>query len=201
MIKRSSLFVILFVSIASLAQTTKLPNGIYLNVEQLKNRTPAFDVNLSVVKRTSGDIFMMGGNDYKLISNVDSIDKKYIAKKVFAYVKSDSLFLNCFPHKLQQYYTLCNNSAGNYLVFKACMSLDRATSVAMFTGGLGAGLAAGKRYLYVFNLHNGLIIPLNEKTMLELLAGKPELRSSFQNSEDRSSEVVLREYIGKLNEL
>jgi hypothetical protein len=201
MIKRSSLFVILFVSIASLAQTTKLPNGIYLNVEQLKNRTPAFDVNLSVVKRTSGDIFMLGGNDYKLISNVDSIDKKYIAKKVFAYVKSDSLFLNCFPHKLQQWYTLSDNSTGNYLVFKACMSLDRATSVAMFTGGLGAGFAAGKRYLYVLNLHNGLIIPLNEKTMLELLAGKSELRSSFQNSEDRSSEVVLREYIGKLNEL
>jgi len=190
----------LFSSIISFGQTSNFPDGVYLNLEQFKTRTPAYVADLEISKRTSGDIFMMGGNDYKIKSTIDSIDKKYITQKIFAYVKNDSIYLNCVPHKLQTWYALCNGAKGNYITFSACMSLDKARSIALYSGGLGAGMAAKKRYLYVLNLSIGEVTVLTDKTMLVLLKDKPEILSKYENENDRNSEQVMLEYIKQLNQ-
>ena len=199
MIKKILLILILFSSINSFGQSNNFPDGVYLNIVQFKNRAPAYNINLDVIKRTSGDIFMMGGNDYKIKSKIDSINKSYINKKIFAYVKNDSVFLNCIQHKLQTWYALCNGSTGNYITFKACMSLYQASNIAMRGGGLGAGVAAKKRYLYVLNLTNGAVDELNEQTMSELLKNKPALLLNYKKNTDRDSEQILLEYINQLN--
>ena len=64
------------ITINCFSQTQKMPSGVYLNLEQLKNRTPAFDANLQVTRRTEGDIGFNGGNDYEIKSDIDSINKK-----------------------------------------------------------------------------------------------------------------------------
>ena len=45
------------------AQVTPFPDGVYLSLEQLKRKTPAFNADINVIKRSSGDIIMNGGND------------------------------------------------------------------------------------------------------------------------------------------
>jgi len=199
MIKRFFTLIFLYFSIISFGQASNFPTGVYLNLEQLKTRTPAYDVNLRIIKRTSGDIFMIGGNDYKIKSTIDSINKSYITKKIFAYVKNDSLYLNCFPHKLQNWYALCKNTSGNLVTFKACMSLDRAMNVSIIGGGIGSGIAATKRFLYVLNLANGEIFQLTEKNLLKLLNNKPELQLLYEKETDRTSEQQLLKYIDQLN--
>ncbi len=146
MTKRILPFIILFSSIISFGQTSSFPDGVYLNLKQFRNRTPAYNTNLTVIKRSSGDIFMVGGNDYKIKSTIDSIDKKYITQKITAYVKNDTVYLNCAPYALQTWFALCNSTKGNFITFKACMSLAAAQNVAMYGGGIGSGLAAKKTY-------------------------------------------------------
>jgi len=199
MINRIIPLIFLSFTIISFGQTSNFPAGVYLNLEQLKNRTPAYDTNLSISKRTSGDIFMMGGNDYKIKSTIDSINKSYITKKMFAYVKNDSLYLNCLPHKLQNWYALCKNTSGNLVTFKACMSLDKAMNVSILSGGIGSGIAATKRFLYVLNLTNGEIFQLTEKNLLKLLNNKPDLQLLYEKETDRTSEQQLLKYIDQLN--
>src|SRR5438105_527260 len=123
-------FILFLLTNISFGQMNKFPSGVYLSLQQFKKQTPAYDVNLRVIQRTSGDIFMSGGNDYKLESDIDSISKKYIKKTIFAYVKNDSIFLNCFQHKLQIWYAICL-TAGNFVAFKACMTNHEATNVAV----------------------------------------------------------------------
>ena len=199
MIKRIIPLIFLSFTIISFGQTSNFPAGVYLNLEQLKNRIPAYDANLSISKRTSGDIFMIGGNDYKIKSKIDSINKSYITKKIFAYVKNDSLYLNCLPHKLQNWYALCKNTSGNLVTFKACMSLDKAMNVSILSGGIGSGIAATKRFLYVLNLTNGEIFQLTEKNLLKLLNNKPELQLLYEKEINRTSEQQLLKYIDLLN--
>ena len=199
MIKRIIPLIFLSFTIISFGQTSNFPAGVYLNLDQLKNRTPAYDANLSISKRTSGDIFMIGGNDYKIKSKIDSINKSYITKKIFAYVKNDSLYLNCLPHKLQNWYALCKNTSGNLVTFKACMSLDKAMNVSILSGGIGSGIAATKRFLYVLNLTNGEIFQLTEKNLLKLLNNKPELQLLYEKEINRTSEQQLLKYIDLLN--
>lgn len=199
MTKRILPFIIFFSSIISFGQTTKLTNGVYLTFEQAKARVPNYNTNLEVVKRSSGDIFMVGGNDYKIKSTIDSISKNYITRKIFAYVKNDSLYLNCFPHKLQNYYALCRNTSGSFITFKACMSLDRAMNVSIIGGAISSGIAATQRFLYVLNLTNGEIFRLTEKSLSNLLKDKPELLLLYENETDRTTEQQLLRYIDQLN--
>jgi len=200
MLKKILPLIILCATNICFGQSAKFPNGVYLNQEQLKTHTPAYDANLEILKRTSGDIFMMGGNDYKIKSHIDSINKSYITKKMVAYVRNDSVFLNCVPYKLQTWYTLCIGTIGNYITFKACMSFERAKKIALYGGGLGSGAAAAKRYLYVLNLTTGKVDELTEKTMLELLKDKPELLLKYKENTDRESEDRIMEFINLLNQ-
>lgn len=199
MIKRILPLIILCASNICLGQSGKFPNGVYLNMQQLKTHSPAYNANLEILKRTSGDIFMTGGNDYKITSDIDSINKKYITKKMVAYVRNDSLFLNCVPYNLQTWYALCIGTTGNYITFKACMSFEKAKNIAIY-GGLSVGIAAKKRYLYILNLRTGNVDALNEMTMLELLKDKPELLLKYKEKTDMDSESRLLEFMNLLNQ-
>jgi len=110
---------------------------------------------------------MMGGNDYKLTSTNSSITKSFIKKTILAYVKNDSILLNCVSFDIQPWYALCRIKGDN-LVFKAAMTNGKATSIAVFGGGIGAGLSASNRYLYALNLNTGDLHRLNDQEDKEL---------------------------------
>jgi hypothetical protein len=182
----------------SFAQMNKFPNGIYLTLEQLRNQTPAFNADLKIILRTSGDIFMSGGNDYKLESEIDTIDKKYIKQKIYAYVKNDSVLINCFQHKLQIWYALTITS-GNFLAFKACMTNSDAMTVGILTGAIGAGVTAGKRYLNVLSLRTGNVRELTKTYMIKRLEEQPDLLQQYNKEVAPDSEATLIRYVNLLN--
>ncbi len=76
-----------------MAQMGPFPDGVYLNFNQLQNQKPSITVKLKKTNRSSGDLFLSGGNDIKFESDIDSLDEKYIKKKVYAYVENDTIYL------------------------------------------------------------------------------------------------------------
>jgi hypothetical protein len=202
------ILILTFISINCIAQNLKFPAGVYLNLEQLKNKTPAFDANLHIIQRTQGDIGFNGGNDYEIASNIDSIDKKFIKKTIFAYVKNDSVFLNCIHHKLSTWYAL-GLTQGTFIAFKGAMSNEKAGeqvgSYGALFGAIGGGIAgsnaAKKRFLYVFSLRTGNVKLLKKEYVIERLKENQNLLDQFNAEKDQNSDSTLIKYIGLINEV
>jgi hypothetical protein len=176
----------------------KFPNGVYLNLNQFKNQTPQYDVDLKIIERSSGDKAMMGGNDYKIESSNDSITKKFIKTVVYAYVKNDSIFLNCYHHKIQIWYALSLTS-GNFLAFHSCMSNGDASTVGILGGAIGAAVSSGTKHLNVLSLRTGNVKPLTKEYILQRLKEQPDLQTQFNNEAKQESEDTLIKYINLLN--
>jgi len=191
-------------AVNSFAQVQKFPDGIYLNLKQLQNQTPAFDVKLRVIRRTSGDISMNGGNDYKLESDIDSINKRYIKKNIFAYVKDDSIFLNCIHNKLTTWYALCLTK-GNFLAFKTNVPDESSAMYGVMFGAVGGAIAgavdAHKRYLYVVSLRTGNARPLGKVYLTARLEENQNLLNEYNNEKDQESDPILLKYIDLLNKI
>lgn len=207
---KNNLFILIFscFTVNSLAQEQKLPNGVYLSLEQLKKKTPAFDINLQVIRRTEGDIGFNGGNDYEIKSDIDSLNKRFIKKIMFAYVKNDSLFLNGIHHRLSTWYAL-SLTQGTFLAFKGSMSNDKASSevapYGIMFGAIGGGIAganaAKKRFLYVLSLRTGNVRPLKKEYISERLKENQSLLDQFNNENDKESDSALINYITLLNDI
>ena len=199
-------FILSAFAITAFSQEQKFPSGVYLTLDQLRKKTPAFDVNLQVIRRTEGDIGFNGGNDYEIKSSIDSLNKKFIKKTMFAYVKNDSLFLNGFHHKLSTWYALCQTQ-GNFLAFKGCMSNDKNSAevvpYGIMFGAIGGGIAgasaAKKRFLYVLSLRTGNVRPLKKEYISERLKENKDLLEAFNKEGEKVSDSVLVNYIALLN--
>lgn len=177
--------------------------GVYLNLKQFQTGNPAFDADFKIEKRSGGDITLNGGNDYKLISENDSLGKKFIKREVFAYVKNDTILLNGFPNKIQIWYALCLTK-GNFLLFKGAMSNSKATGAAIAGGAIGGAIAAQTRRLYVLSLRTGNVRECTEEYLKERIKeNMPELLEQYQNeviTQKKDFESVALKYINLLNE-
>ncbi len=184
----------------------KFPNGIYMTLEQLRKRKPTFDADFTVIRRTQGDIGMNGGNDYEIKSTIDSINKKFIKKTMVAYVRNDSVFINCIHYGIGTWYAL-SLSHGPFLTFKGCMSSEQSASevspYGMMFGAIGGGLAgasaAKKRFPYVLSLRTGNVKSLNKGYLQERLKEKPNLLNQFNTERDQESEFTLFNYVKLLD--
>lgn len=129
----------------------KYPKGLYMSFEEIVNKTPSVTDEVEVIKRTSFDIVMVGGNDYKLKSA--TLSKRVLKKKAFAYSDGDSLYINCRKYKAQPWYAKVTD-AGEYLVFSAGMSkISKKSDYALlFFGALGGAAAAQIRYMYAVKI-------------------------------------------------
>jgi hypothetical protein len=183
-------------AITALAQAQSLPSGIYLNLDQLKARAPAAKATLNVTRRSSGDIVMMGGNDYRLEGIGDTLETKYLKRDVYAYASNDSLFLNCFHQKLGPWYALAL-CQGEFLVYRAAIT----TPYAWMGGAVGGAIAAGNRQLYVLSLRTGNTRPLNKEYVIARLEdrGMTELLSAYTAEGQQDSVEVLLRYVELLN--
>jgi hypothetical protein len=211
-VTRIVVIVCIFICVSASAQDStyaeKFPAGVYMTIEQLKNKTPQFNIDLNVIRRTQGDIGFNGGNDYEITSSVDSIKKKFIKKSVYAYVKNDSLFLNCIHQGLSTWYAYCQTK-GNFLAFSGGMSDSKALSEAapygfMF-GAIGGGIAAAnaskKRFLYVLSLRTGNVRSLTKVYMTERLKEHQTLLEQYNTEVSPDSANVLVKYTNLLNEV
>ena len=162
-------FSILF-GVQSFGQLNQFPNGVYLTLDQLKKHTPAYNTTLVMQRRSAHEIRYNGGNEYRLLSKKDSLSQHYIKKKMFAYVKNDSVFLNCNEMELGPWYTLAITK-GNFMAFNARDIEPDRTKNATQTGLLGYALAKTMEEInwsrYVLSLRSGYLTPLRKDYVMK----------------------------------
>jgi hypothetical protein len=178
------------------------PNGVYLTHEHFKNRTPSFNTDLNTIIRSSGDVFLNGGNAYKFESKNDSLDKDFIKKEIYAYVKNDSVFINCKHHKLQSWYSLALTN-GNFVVFYSAVSTGRMirNSTLGMGGAIGGALSNGNYAYHVLSLRTGNARELSKDYIKGRLKEYPDLLEEFELEKKKNTIEVLLKYIDKLNEI
>ena len=75
--KNTIILTLIFIGLnGSLFAQTQYPKGCYMSLEEIKSKKPSANYNLEIMKRTTGEIRMNGGNDYKLVSPDKSIKRK-----------------------------------------------------------------------------------------------------------------------------
>ena len=142
LIKCLSLWLIM--SLTQNVAAQQYPRGIYMSFEEIQNRQPSLPDSANVKKRSGFDISMNGGNDYKIIS-LDNAINKILKRKAWAYSDGDTLYINCHQYKAQPWYAKVL-SYGDYLLFDAGMSKltknenGGAVAAGVMGGALGGAL-------------------------------------------------------------
>ena len=126
-----------------------------MNLKEMLEKQPSNQIHLDIEERTEGDIVMMGGNDFKLISGDKSVKKRSIKREIWAYSDGKNLYVNCFQFDCQFWYAKVEVE-GEKLQFHAGISMNEAT----MGGAIGGAVAATKRYLYQLNLETGKLTKL-----------------------------------------
>lgn len=133
-----------------------------MSLEELQSKTPSVQYELDILERTTGEIRMNGGNDYKPVSPDKSVKKKVIKKQIYAISDGDNLYINCLPQKCQMWYARVELE-GSDLIFYAGVSNGEAAAAAMMGGAIGGAIIATKRYKYALNLETGELTMLEEE--------------------------------------
>jgi hypothetical protein len=182
------------------SQKSVIPNGLYLTIEQLKNKAPVYDIDLTVLKRSSGDIAMVGGNEFKIESTIDSITKKFLKNTVYAYVKDSIIYLNCLQFKLQWWYAkgLTN---GRYILFRSAMPASKAKNYAIFGGSIGGLIASSQKYLNILDVSTGIVRLVTDMSMSEIVKDKKEVEDMYlkESDDSKKKEETIIKYINLLN--
>lgn len=204
-----SILLVLLLTINLVAQTGTYPKGAYMNIDEIRSKSPSKALDLKVVRRTPGDIKMAGGNDYKLDADDKNIQKKTLRKELWAYSDGDTLYINCLQYKLQPWYAAVISN-GQYLVFKGGIPADNkmyksemaVTAVAF--GAIGGAIAGAKlammRFLYALDLKTNTVTMVVPETLKALLADHPELLEQYNQEQTPDDETVLIKYLTLLNQ-
>lgn len=191
------------------AQLAPLPQGIYLNLEDLKARRPTVQAKLQVSRRSGGDAAMSEGGDYKITDLGDSLAKKFLKREMFAYVSNDSLFLNCERQQLGPWYSLVLNR-GEFLVFSTAKSSNGAIVTGAMIGGAIGGAVAGaiagasnadNRQYFILSMSTGNSRTLTKEYLIARFKdrGKNDLLAKFNTEPDQDWDFILLRYAELLN--
>ncbi len=205
------ILIIIFLAVTfsfTFAQPQKYPKGAYMSFDEIVSKTPSEQYDLEVIKRTAGDIKMVGGNDYKIESKDKSVKKSVLKKDMWAYSDGDTLYLNCFQYKVQPWYSRVL-SDGDYLVIRAGLSQQSDEQKAQmqmgyYFGAIGGAIAGAKlamlRFLYVIDKNTNEIFTVTPESLENLLSGNKDLSFQFRNETEKESEEILLKYVKLLNE-
>lgn len=172
--------------------------------DYIQNRADTTN-GIIIEKRTHGQIYMVGGNDFKIYSTKKELSKS-IKKQVWAIKSNDSLYLNCYHFKLGLWYAYAEKINDN-LYFTAAITMDKEQRQKMaligtFGGPIAAGLAGGdlalKRFYYVLNLTTGQMQYLSKAKMLDTINLYPELAEKYKQEKEPEGIETLRGYLTEI---
>jgi hypothetical protein len=199
---------LLLIGLSANSQTNHFPKGVYMSFDEIINKNPSKQLDLKVIKRTMGDIKMVGGNDYKIESNDKSVPKNTIKREIWAYSLGDTLYLNCAQFGIQTWYAPLI-SDGKYLVLKGGLS-NNATEqkkqmrMGYYFGAIGGAIQGAKlatlRFLYVIDKDTKKTITVTSEKLQEFLKDKNDLLTQFNNENKKDDEQVFIKYLKLLNE-
>jgi len=192
----------LLLSSSAFAQTS-YPKGGYKSFEEFQNKQPSIPFVFEITRRTKGDIKMNGGVDYKVTS--DSISKSTIKRDIYAISSGDTLYMNCFTHKVQFWYAKVLVE-GKYIAFEGGIPMDKNSGVVaagVAFGPLGGGIAGAHtamlRYLYIMEAAVGKIKQFDSKYLITLLESFPDLKNQYLNEPKQADEETLLKYLRLIN--
>ena len=183
-----------------------------MSFDEIKLKSPSVSVELSVEKRTKGDIKMNGGNDYRLYIEDKSIPKKVIKKEYIGYSDGDTLYLNGIHYKIQTWYAPVL-SDGEFLVIKAGLSmvpkiqkeqLDNREQLGYMFGAIGGAFQGAKlallRFVYVIDKESNEITTVSTDYLKEILSSNKQLLEQYEAEDKPSNQEIFIRYLKLLNE-
>jgi len=202
LIKTILTIIVLYLSIQVFAQKKV---EIYSSFYAFNIMKPDTASGILIERRTRGQIYMVGGNDYKIYSNDKVLSKKL--KKVSWGIKlNDSIYLNCFLLKLGPWYAYAER-LNDRLYFTAAITMDKEERqklalIGTFAGPIGAGLAGGdlalKRFYYVLDLKTGKTQYLTKEEMLNTISSQPDLIEKYKKETEPEKIETIKYYLAEL---
>ena len=208
---------LLLIVLLSLTQNVtaqqQYPRGIYISFEEIQNRQPSLPDSANVKKRSGFDISMNGGNDYKIIS-LDNAINKILKRKAWAYSDGDTLYINCRQYKAQKWYAKVL-SYGDYLLFDAGMSKltkkeNGAAAAGVMFGAIGGAMAgaamAQMRFPYAIEVKTNTLHLITLDFIDKVMQSKGAVAyATFQNEKkgvemlraERQKEIATETLINK----
>lgn len=201
-VKKNWTFFLLFMACCyAFSQNTEYPQGAYFTIEDLVFKIPSLNTELKVHKRSVSDLKWNSGNDYKLKN--DAVSRKTIRKKILAYSDGKSTYINCLRYKIQDGYSLIQNS-GRYLVFTAGLSSELSLKTYQlqrnenpnfwkYIGVKGQDISKIDkkflRFLYVIDTKTNLMMMIDEIGMRKLLVkADAELLEKYNREIDETDD-------------
>lgn len=189
------------------AQQETYPKGLYMNLDEVLEKSPSENFNIELEKRSKGKIKMVGGNDYQLNPIDKNVKKKFLRKDVYAYSDGTNLYINSFIHELFLWYSKVEADSNQYILFKAAIpqkpedyGIESSNFPNMF-GGIIGGISAAKRALirlpYILDKENNKVILVSESNVRDFIGNSPELLSEFENEPDKNNSEVIFEYLSR----
>lgn len=189
------IFLIVF---GKLFAQTSYPQGCYMSLDELISKSPSEHYDLSIEERSSSDIQFNGGNDFKLISEDNSISKRVLKREIWAISDGNTFYINGLLHDSQKWYSKVEDE-GKYLIFKGAVPSSEAMAAGLLGGAIGGAMISEKRYIYVMDSKTGETSLVKKKNIHEVLSDYPDILSEYDTEEDKESPDILLKYVKVLN--
>lgn len=194
-----SLFFALLVALSSHAQQV-----MFASLNDLAEGKGDTVTILQVQKRTKNQINLMGGADYRISADDNTSMGRYLKRRCFAVQIDTTLYVNCKKMRYKKF-RLGNWYAKalwvNGTVFYAAQPVGQVATdkiVPEHTPKLGGEVgdaiqASGltdERVYYELNMETGRSEFVGRERMLQLLAGKPELKKQFEQETSENASTI-----------
>jgi hypothetical protein len=209
--KNTFIILTLFFCSYNYSQEINYPKGMYMNFNEIINKQPSKNYNIELEKRSVGKIKMNGGNDFQLNSVDKLVKRKVLKKQIYAYSDGNKLYLNCFKHKLQTWYSEIL-SDGNNFIFKASIPLQvekygyklKELTKGEFIGFGGAftGMKlAMLRFPYILNKSTEKVSLVTDKNIREFISSNKNLLKKYEKETNKNDLDVIMKYLIEWNKM
>ena len=160
--------------------------------EEVRLKSPSRQYDLTIRERKSDDINFNGGNDFKIESVNDSVNKKVIKKEIWAVSDGENLFINGIHYDCQIWYAKAEH-IGRIILFKGAVSSQEAMNAGVLGGAIGGAIIAPKRYVYRLGKNSGRIQKVDKEDIENDLAQHPDLLAQYKaEKKPKNSDTILK---------
>jgi len=183
---------------------TSYPKGIYWSRADLKDMFPSQEVELLVEERSGPDMFMRGGNLYRLESAGSDLSETELKEEIWAYSDGKELYINGSKLNIGHWYTKVEHE-GNYLLVQVnslVVSVQPNTPQ-----NEGTAVTFSKTYstpnysVMAIDPDDLSVILLNKKELKKWLAETPNLLKEYENQKLNNKVEIILKYASQRNEI
>ena len=195
-------------------------NGGYSNYFAFEHIVPTYKYDFEIVKRSSSDGHAIIGNDYEIICKDTILDSKTIDKEIWGIFQDDTLYLNgrivigvkyFIKVELLGKYSFLRSAYPTKSKIKNELGISTPWSDPKYEymhGALGVtieGLRNGlpptsPRVPLIFELQTNKRMLLTKLYLMQLLKVNEVLLKEYEAEPDNTREIILLNYLNKLNE-